>query len=155
MMPRRPDEQTIGQPFEELQKFLCEESRGLAQNMVCPAITTFRLARCRCGSIEFHVRASDDVVRRICLVCALEQFVCEPDTDEAESEWLRNEVASWSCCACGSVVANIGAGLGCFDFRPDSPELYIGVRCTGCGSMSLFPFVSRGGEGSWDLLERM
>ena len=151
MMPQRPDEETIGQAFEELHHFLCEESRGLAEYMVCPAITKFRLAQCRCGSVEFHLRASDDIVRRLCPACGHEQFVCEPEPDEAESEWSRFEVATWSCRSCGSNLANLGAGLGCFDFRPDSPELYLGVRCTGCGRMSLFPFVSRGGEEvSWD-----
>jgi hypothetical protein len=117
MMPRRPDEETIGHPLEELHTFLCDESRGLAENLVCPAITRIRLAQCRCGSIEFRLRASEDIVRRICPACDHEQFVCEPDTNEAELEWPKNEVADWSCGACGSDVATLGAGLGCFDFR--------------------------------------
>ena len=96
----------------------------------------FCLARCDCGSVEFHLEADDDegVAKRRCGRCDTEHFICDSAEywDEAQPEQCR-------CAECACDVMNVGVG---FSQYPDSTTsirwLYVGVRCANCGVLGCF-----------------
>ena len=74
----------------------------------------FRLSRCHCGSVEFHLDADDNegVAKRVCAKCGAEHFICD-----SGEYWKDAEPQHWRCIECDSVVCNIGVG---FSQYPDS-----------------------------------
>lgn len=94
----------------------------------------FRLAKCACGSVDFHLDADDTegVAKRTCTKCSRQHFVCDSEEFAAEAEFQH-----WRC-ECGSEVTNIGVG---FSLRKPAGEvrwLYIGCRCAKCGMLGCF-----------------
>jgi len=96
----------------------------------------FRLSTCKCGSVEFHLRADDDegVAQRVCASCKAEHFICDSGEYREDAK-----LAPWRCIECKSKVCNIGVG---FSQYPDSPTsikwVYIGERCAKCGILGCF-----------------
>lgn len=90
----------------------------------------FRVARCDCGSVEFHLEASDEdgVARRACVACKRKHFICD-----SEENWDDAETKRWRCVECKSKVANVGVGFSLYDDRQSIHWLYVGERCVACG----------------------
>ena len=98
------------------------------------AVQEFRLAKCACGAVDFHLDADDaeGVAKRTCTKCSQQHFLCDSEefAEEAEFEHWR--------CVCSSEVANIGVG---FSLRKKDGEirwLYAGCRCAKCGILGCF-----------------
>jgi hypothetical protein len=94
----------------------------------------FRLAKCACGSGDFHLDADDTegVAKRTCTKCSQQHFLCDSEEFAEEAEFEH-----W-CCECGSEVTNIGVG---FSLRKKDGEirwLYVGCRCAKCGILGCF-----------------
>ena len=117
----------VGDTADDLSEYLQALSEGSYK------VHEFRVARCECGSDEFHVESSDQdgVARRTCIKCMQQHFVCDSGEfwDEAETE-------RWQCIECKSMVANVGVGFSLYDDRQDIHWLYIGERCVRCGVLS-------------------
>jgi hypothetical protein len=98
-------------------------------------VDEFGLARCACGSIDFHLWADDDegAAKRRCARCASEQFVC----DSAEY-WSDAKPEQWRCIECDGDVTNVGVGFSLYADSRDVRWLYVGVRCTSCGILGCF-----------------
>jgi len=101
-------------------------------------IKEFRLAKCDCGSDVFILEADFDqgTARRTCAKCKKQHLMC----DSAEY-WDESEPEEWSC-ACNSNTTNIGVG---FALRPHEPDeepdvkwIYVGCRCSKCGTLGCF-----------------
>jgi hypothetical protein len=98
--------------------------------------TAFRLSKCTCGSIEFHLDADDTegVARRTCVNCGSECYICE-----SEEFWAEAQPERWGCIECGSARANVGVGFAMYDDDPTGVKwVYVGERCTGCGVLGCF-----------------
>jgi hypothetical protein len=96
----------------------------------------FRLSRCRCGSVEFHLDADDNagVAKRTCVKCKSEHFICD-----CAKYWGTASPERCRCVVCPSDVVNIGVG---YSLYPESSTsilwVYIGVRCVRCGLLGCF-----------------
>jgi hypothetical protein len=94
----------------------------------------FRLAKCACGSVDFHLDADDaeGVAKRTCSECSQHHFLCDSEEFAEEAEFER-----WRC-ECGSEITNVGVG---FSLRKKEGEirwLYVGCRCAKCGILGCF-----------------
>ncbi len=119
----------IGNQPEDLEEYL----RAYTSNGY--AIREFRLAKCRCGSVEFGLQADDDegVARRTCAACKTSHFICD-----SEEFWADAKPKTWKC-ECGSKHANIGVGFSMYDDDPTGVRwLYVGERCAKCGTLGCF-----------------
>ena len=96
----------------------------------------FRLARCACGSLAFRLEADEDegVARRTCTACAAEHFICD-----SEEYWTDADPEPCLCGECDADTVNIGVGFSMYENDPTGIRwLYVGVRCTGCGTLGCF-----------------
>ena len=99
-------------------------------------VDDFRLARCECGSVAFRLEADDDegVARRTCAACNARHFICD-----SEEYWADAEPEQCTCVECGADTVNVGVGFSLYDHDPTGIRwLYVGVRCTGCGTLGCF-----------------
>jgi hypothetical protein len=96
---------------------------------------TFRIARCKCGSMTFHLEADDNegVARRTCTNCNAEHFICD-----SEEYWEDSEPEKWSCIECNSDKTNIGVGFALYPEDGEVKWLYVGTRCAKCGVLGCF-----------------
>jgi len=94
----------------------------------------YRQAKCACGGETFELLADDDegCAKRICTSCGIEQFIC----DSAEY-WSEATPEKWKCVECGSTSANIGVGFSLYD-DGEVRWLYVGERCSNCGTLGCF-----------------
>ncbi len=98
------------------------------------AVHEFRLAKCACSSVDFHLDADDTegAAKRTCTKCSRQHFLCDSEEVAEEAEFQH-----WRC-GCGSEVTNIGVG---FSLRKKLGEirwLYVGCRCVKCGILGCF-----------------
>jgi len=96
----------------------------------------FRLARCDCGSLEFHLEADDNegVACRACAECGHQHYICD-----SERYWEDAEVETWKCVECDSIESNVGVGFSMYEDDPTAIKwLYVGVRCPKCGVLGCF-----------------
>jgi len=95
----------------------------------------FRLARCKCSSVDFHLDASDTdgVARRTCVHCNKVHFICD-----SKEFWEEAEPERWKCTECESEITNVGVGFSLYEDRQDIKWIYIGVRCSSCGVLGCF-----------------
>jgi hypothetical protein len=114
-------------------------------------IHDFRLSRCGCGSMSFHLDADDDegVAQRTCTACGSEHFICD-----SQDFWAEAEPERYSCIECDSEVANIGVGFSIYPDRDGIRWLYIGVRCAACGMLGCFAGWKVGTSDSMSLLNK-
>lgn len=112
----------------------------------------FRLARCECGSVEFHLDASDNdgVARRTCAKCDKVHFICD-----SEEFWEEAEAEHWRCIECGGECCNVGAGFSLYDDRQDIKWLYVGERCARCGVLGCFASWKIGYGPSLQLMDQV
>jgi hypothetical protein len=111
----------------------------------------FRLARCECGSVEFHLDASDNdgVARRTCAHCSKVHFICD-----SEEFWEEAEPEHWNCTECESEIANVGIGFSLYEDRQDIHWIYVGERCSSCGVLGCFAGWKVGYGPSLHLLDK-
>lgn len=90
-----------------------------------------RLAKCKCGSMEFELEVDDEegAVRRTCVGCRKAQGICD-----SGEYWDESNPPPWKCVKCGSNRANVGVGFSLYDDDPTGIRwLYVGARCLHCG----------------------
>ena len=103
------------------------------------AVDESRMCKCRCGSYEFELEADRDegCALRICALCRTKHLIC--DSDEY---WDKAEPESWECTECGCKTCNIGVGFSLYSIEEGSGSdvrwIYIGNRCTNCGTLGAF-----------------
>ena len=114
-------------------------------------VAEFRLATCPCGSDSFQLDADDNegVAKRICNTCSTEHLLC----DSAEY-WSEAEPIRWACVECGSEATNVGVGFSLNDHK-EIHWLYIGCRCTNCGTLGCFAGWKIAYEPSRQLLDQV
>jgi hypothetical protein len=96
--------------------------------------SAFRLAKCKCGSIEFELQADDDegVAKRVCTACHTSHYVCD-----SEEFWKEASPQKWKCVCKSS--ANVGVGFSLYDDDQSAIRwLYVGTRCSKCGVLGCF-----------------
>lgn len=114
--------------------------------------SVFRLSRCNCGSLEFHLDADDSegVARRTCVACGSQHYICE-----SEEFWAEATPERWRCVECHSEQANVGVGYAMYEDDPTGVKwVYIGERCTGCGVLGCFAGWKVAESGALHLLEK-
>ncbi|HMD77357.1 MAG TPA: hypothetical protein VKG86_08285 [Terracidiphilus sp.] len=93
------------------------------------AINEFRLAKCKCGGIEFSLWADDEegTAKRVCSSCSEAHFICD-----SEEYYPDPQPEEWNCVECGSRLANVGVGFSLYE-DGEVRWLYLGERCARCG----------------------
>ena len=95
-------------------------------------IDEFRLSNCECGSLVFALDVDQDegVARRKCEQCKREHFLCD-SAEYYEGQRLKR----YRCVTCKSRVVNVGVGYSLYEDKQGVRWLYVGNRCTGCGTL--------------------
>ncbi len=131
-----------------------EDIAGFLENYSADTykIDEFRLARCRCCSVNFRLEADDNegVARRTCLQCGRQNFICDSGEywEDAEPEVCR-------CVKCDSDRFNIGIGFSLYENKQAIKWLYVGVRCAMCGVLGCFAGWKIGYEPSLQLMDQV
>lgn len=114
-------------------------------------IDKFRLARCGCGGVAFHLEADPDegAARRTCASCHKEHLICD-----SEEYWEDADPAAWECMECASNQTNVGVGFALYDDRQGIRWIYLGVRCARCGILGCFADWKVGGS-SLQMMEQV
>jgi len=92
-------------------------------------IDDFRLAKCECGSFNFHLRADDNegTAARVCVSCNRSHLLCD-----SQEYWEDSSPVEWKCLECGSNTCNVGVGFSLYE-DGEIRWLYVGERCVTCG----------------------
>ena len=135
----------VGQQPEDLQEYLIAYS---ADNY---PVEQFRLVRCECGSIEFHLEADDNegCARRTCVKCKKRHLVCDSDEywEDAEPELCK-------CVECKSTIVNVGVGFALYEDKKDIHWIHVGARCSKCGVLGCYAGWKVGYSPSLHLIEK-
>ena len=112
----------------------------------------FRLAKCKCGSVDFNLEADDEegAAKRTCVKCSKEHYICD-----SEEYWEETDPETWECVECGSRSTNIGVGFSLYEDKGAIRWLYVGVRCSKCGVLGCFAGWKIAYEPSLQLLEQV
>lgn len=114
--------------------------------------TEFRLAKCSCGSLDFHLEADDEEggAKRTCAKCGADHFICD-----SEEYWDEAAPEKWKCMECKSKETNVGVGFSLYEDKNAVRWLYVGVRCSKCGVLGCFAGWKIAYEPSLQLMDQV
>ena len=115
-------------------------------------IDTFRLSSCNCGSIVFHLHVEQDegIARRTCTGCGAKHWIA----DSAENHEKGLRLKKFKCITCKSHNTNVGVGFSLTREETGVKWLFVGNRCSECGTLGSMVDWKIGYEPSLQLLDQ-
>lgn len=115
-------------------------------------IDAFRLSRCNCGSTVFNLHVEQDagIARRTCTSCGAKHWIA--DSTENYEKGLR--LKKFKCITCKSHNTNVGVGFSLASEGTAVKWLFVGNRCSECGTLGSMVDWKVGYEPSLQLLDQ-